>query len=530
MTGFEAQPAPLPVAPSEASAGPEGPGEALARGALVNAFAFLASNLRAIFTFLVARLLGGAVLGAFGVAWAVADLAAKFGTLGLDYSVVTFVARSEAASDRVASARIRRGALTIALSASAAVSLVGFGLAWTSPLWLGIRADLAVATACLLLAVPGITAYRVCNGLSRGMKVMQHDIYARGLTESLGTSVALLIALTLGARQMAPVAAAIAGTAASGIVAFVLARRLFISPEGTGLHQTRPITWRDLLRDSLPIAAYDLLNIGIMRIDLIMLGLFVGRAPDVSLQTVGIYAVCVEIAGGLRKTSQAFTPIFTPILAEQFARHDLRGAESSYGYVARWMLALLLPAVALLGLAGGSVLRVFGPEFPQGAPWLFIVAVACALNAFVGLGETILMVQRPMWNVVNTLVAFTVAVTLNLTLIPTYGPTGAAISMLVPYLIQGILRGVEIPRLLGWRWPWRSMIRPWTLATAALPAALGIRMWVDGTGGELTAGLMYLVSYVGAWRLVGLEAEDKRLLAQFRRSAGTAAASKTPSP
>src|SRR5439155_17584504 len=57
-------------------------GAALARGAFINTIAFFASNLRGIFTFLVARLLGSAVLGIFGLAWATMDLLSKFSTLG----------------------------------------------------------------------------------------------------------------------------------------------------------------------------------------------------------------------------------------------------------------------------------------------------------------------------------------------------------------------------------------------------------------------------------------------------------------
>ena len=92
----------------------------------------------------------------------------------------------------------------------------------------------------------------------------------------------------------------------------------------------------------MPIAVYDLLNIGIMRIDVIMLGLYAGRAPGVTLETIGIYAACVEVAGGLRKVSQAFTPILTRVLAEQIAGNRMQDAESSYAHVARWMLAVLL--------------------------------------------------------------------------------------------------------------------------------------------------------------------------------------------
>ena len=75
-------------------------GALLARGAFFNTLAFLASNLRGIFMFLVARLLGSAVLGTFGVAWSTMDMMSKFGTLGLDTSAIAFVAKSEAAGDR----------------------------------------------------------------------------------------------------------------------------------------------------------------------------------------------------------------------------------------------------------------------------------------------------------------------------------------------------------------------------------------------------------------------------------------------
>ena len=52
-------------------------GVELKRGAFLNTIALLASNFRGIFTFLVARLLGPAVLGMFSVAWSTTDLSAK---------------------------------------------------------------------------------------------------------------------------------------------------------------------------------------------------------------------------------------------------------------------------------------------------------------------------------------------------------------------------------------------------------------------------------------------------------------------
>lgn len=511
---------PPSVPPSNAAPGGHATaGATLATGAALNTLVFLSSNLRALFTFLVARLLGGPILGTFGVAWAVADLASKFGTLGLDYSVMAFVARSEAAGDRAGSRRIMRAALSASSKGSLAIAIGGGALALAGGHLLDVRADLALATAVMLIGVPGIVLYRVSNGLSRGMKVMQHDLYSRGLTESLVTTGALVIAYALGARLLAPVIAAITGTAASGVLAWSLARRLYArhpgGRDGSG-DQVRPDAATGLLRASLPIAVYDLLNIGIMRVDVIMLGLFVGRAPGVTLETVGIYAACVEVAGGLRKLSQAFTPILTPILAEQLAGDRHVEAESSYGYVARWMLAVLLPAIVVLTVSGGALLRVFGSGFERGAPWLAVAGAACALNAFVGLGETILMIQRPTWNVFNTAIAFVAAVSLNLVLIPRFGAMGAAAGMLVPYVIQGALRGFEIGYLLKWSWPWRALLRPWMATLVALPVPLIVRFVGAGLMAEVAAGLLFVAAYLASWKVIGLEPEDRAVAARLR--------------
>ena len=194
----------------------------------------------------------------------------------------------------------------------------------------------------------------------------------------------------------------------------------------------------------------------------------------------------------------------------------MRRAESSYGYVARWMLAILLPAVVVLALSGGAILTIFGTAFHRGGTWVAIVGAACALNAFVGLGETILMIQRPTWNVINTAIALISAVALNLVLVPAFGALGAAFGMLVPYIVQGALRGFEISYLLGWHWPWRVLARPWVAAALALPVAALVRAVGQGVIAEASAGVVYVVGYLALWRYLGLEPEDTAVIALLR--------------
>ena len=49
--------------------------------------------------------------------------------------------------------------------------------------------------------------------------------------------------------------------------------------------------------------------------------------------------------------------------------------------------------------------------------WLGIVALACATNCFVGLAETVIMVQRPRLNLLNSAITVVIAVVANFWLI-----------------------------------------------------------------------------------------------------------------
>ena len=77
--------------------------------------------------------------------------------------------------------------------------------------------------------MPGVNLYRICTAVSRGMKVMKHDIFSRGLTEATVTTMAFLATVALGWKTFGAAIAAIIGTGASGLVALALASSLFRS-------------------------------------------------------------------------------------------------------------------------------------------------------------------------------------------------------------------------------------------------------------------------------------------------------------
>ena len=474
------------------------PGPELKRGAWTNFLAMLASNFRGVFTFLVARILGPAALGVFSVAWATTDLVSKIGVFGLDDTIITFIARAEARGDRTRSRSLFRLAVFLGVFQSTVLAAVSITLIRAFGNSFGLDPEMADALSVMFCAMPVIALYRVNTAVSRGMKVMRHDIFSRGITETIVTTVAFLAALSLGFRKFGPEIAVIVGMGASGVVALFLAASLFRRVSGVTSFQTITEA-RRLLTYAAPISAYDLLNSIIVRLDVVMLGCFVGRAPGVTLTTLGVYGACVEVAGGLRKVNQAFNPIFAPIVAGLTADGDQEHAAIAFSRVSQWMLWVLLPLVAVLALAGSFILGIYGPVFRQGGLWVGIVALACATNAFVSLAETVIMVQKPRLNLFNSIITCFLALLANLWLIRRFGVTGAAFGILLPYVLQGILRYRALRMVFRWQNPWGDLARPLLAALIAGAPAVACRLLIDGATGQVIAALVFLMLYGGAW-------------------------------
>src|SRR6266487_898474 len=173
----------LEVAPpaADAPARVDETGVELKRGAFLNTIAMLASNFRGIFTFLVARMLGPAALGIFSVAWSTTDIISKIGVLGLDNAITTFIARSEAVGNRARSRALFRVAVILGVAQSAVVAVVAIVAIRLFHHRLHVQPEMVSALALVLCAMPGLALYRISTAISRGMKVMQHDIYSRGM-------------------------------------------------------------------------------------------------------------------------------------------------------------------------------------------------------------------------------------------------------------------------------------------------------------------------------------------------------------
>jgi O-antigen/teichoic acid export membrane protein len=484
-------------------------GVELKRGAFLNTIAMLASNFRGIFTFLVARLLGPAALGIFSVAWSTTDIISKIGVLGLDNAITTFIARSEAVGDRARSRSLFHVAVVLGVIQSVVTAVIVIVALRSFNHPLHVQPQMVSALTLVLCAMPGLALYRICTAISRGMKVMQHDIYSRGIAEPVATTLAFLLAIAVGFNASSPEVAAILGTAVSGLTALVLASSLFRRDAAHGAIVSRIGEAKSLIAYAAPISVYQLINAFISRLDLLMLGYFVGRAPGVTLATVGVYSAVIGTANGLRKVNQAFNPIFAPVVAGMTATGDHHIASATYARLAQWMLWILLPLVAVLSLAGSTILLIYGPAFWQGGRWLGIVALASATNAFVSLGETVIMVQRPHLNLLHSSITCAVAFAGLFWLIPRFGPLGAAVGILLPYVVQGILRYATLRWVFHWKDSWSDISSPLIAAGIAIVPAIICRLLLGAIVGQVTSAGIFLAIFSVQWWQHHIHRKDK---------------------
>jgi len=115
------------------------------------------------------------------------------------------------------------------------------------------------------------------------------------------------------------------------------------------------------------------------------------------------------------------------------------------------------------------------------------------------LGETVIMVQRPRLNLLHSSITCAVAVGGLLWLIPRFGALGAAFGIVLPYIVQGILRYITLRFVFHWKDSWRDIGPPIIAALIAVIPALFCRALLSGIVGQVTSTAAFLAVFGALW-------------------------------
>lgn len=380
---------------------------------------------------LAARLLGPGGYGEFAVALSGATVAAVLGGLGINNLAVREIARLRAAEDWQGVRAFTRWSLAATLAASALAAgllalisfrggLFGRELLWAAPI---------VMLLALLQAIRGIV-----NGAGQvAAAQLPLDVVRWTLI------VAGFLALLLGGGLATPdllLLVWIVALLAALIVAGAALTRVLPGPVAAGGGAGRG--W---LGEALPFLGIALLGIAGSEAATILLGWLAGP------EQAGLFQPIARITPIMTLAADAIAMPLSPRLAASWHlgdRADLLVVIRKAALAATVSTAAIL---ALILLLLPFILAAFGPEFAGQGEYLWWIAGAQLVNAFVGPAPLLLSIAGEMRHrLAIQLVTFAVQIGISILLIPRLGVEGAALA-----LAAGIVTWAVLHWLVAWR-------------------------------------------------------------------------------
>lgn len=205
--------------------------------------------------------------------------------------------------------------------------------------------------------------------------------------------------------------------------------------------------WKQILRDTWPIAISIVLNLIYFRIDTIFLSLFSNQ------DQVGLYGAAYRVLEILNTFPIMFVGLLLPVLGKAFAENDNARFQSIFQ---RGFELLCIAAIPLVVggwiLAEGILVTIGGEEFRPAAPALRLLLIAVGalfFNALSGHAVTVINRQRQMvWTYLSVAIIGVIAF---LILIPRFGITGAASGAILTQTATAVVGYILVLRVMRFR-------------------------------------------------------------------------------
>lgn len=334
------------------------------------------------------RVLGAEGLGVFYLFQAWYRWLAQVGALGLPVHTLRVLSVLEGSGDRAASKRYLRQALGLIALASLVIGLVIVPFAsQLAGLTLGSELLAYVLLAAVAAGALWITLRIVAAAFKARMRpelglVFEYSALPIGLLLFLGGSVVFGVSLTPQPLLWATVAV-LAAAVSVAIVLLLGGRR----PAASGPERAPGALFSP--RTLAPLWGVGLVNSAISNAPLLLMPQFAGAAE------IALFGVSTRLVALAAAIQDALISDFSP----RFARHHERGDRAALSAAfrrSRWLsIVTYAPILAVFLTVPQLILGVFGPEFREGAQFLYVVALGQAISSASGLvGSFLSMTNR----------------------------------------------------------------------------------------------------------------------------------------
>lgn len=420
---------------------------------------------RLVFVLVAGRLFGAALFGAFSIAVAVIELAVTIGGAGMKR--LLFKLLDEETEGRLPQHVVVDGIVLVALASLVCAAPIMVAMA--------LLPDSLVAgntAAALFLLAPMILGQSLLDLLlaaTRWTHRMRHQVWARSIVEPYAGVAASALAWWAGYRETGLVIGYWAGTLAA-LAYSLAATRSCLGPFRLGSWRLAPARLRFMVGQTALATISDFANALAGRLDLYLVGLFLGEAP------AGIYGMARQVRTPIRQVRQSFDGLLTPIVSRTLTLTDPVRTARATASAGRLIMAIQAPVLIALFVLGAPLLAWIGPEFAAGYWAMLMLAAAESIQGAFGVSDLIFLYRKPtalLWVTATWIAANALAGWL---LIPAWGVDGAALAALLAIVASALVRRLLLHRGFAAAIPLRQAAPPLVGLAAGLAVALPLML------------------------------------------------------
>lgn len=486
----------------------------------------LSAGLGLPLTVVLVRVLPRQVYGSLATAMSITLLLSSVVAVGLSDSVARALAWKDGTSAQQAEGARDQDVVATAWRLSGVAALLGAVFAVVVALALS-GSRVSGAAPLVLIAIPLVMIYPLHSVLIGVVRVSYRPSVS--FVSSVATSglalVGTVLVLLFGVRSGAPVVGVRVAAVLVGVTILGLALRRALPSRGVPSRDTA----RTMLCIGGAVMLVSIAAAAISQLDVVAVGVFRGAAA------AGVYAPLSRL---LDLVTGAFAALGTYALValSSAGSRSTSALERQYHWCTRWTMVALGPALAVLLVAPGPILRLlFGAE-PASAP-VVVQIIAAAACVHVGLGYnglSLVALGESRLVLLQGSAALVVSVLACLVLVPAFGIEGAAEATALALVASNLVSSVSLWRRYGVRPLDRAAAVTISVFALALALCAGIERlagstWViDGVTLVVvgTATVAAAVQQGGGWHEEGWVAV-RPLVARFRH-ADSPAPSKSP--
>jgi len=413
--------------------------EFLSKAALTLAVKVVAAGSAYLMTVLVARELGVVNSSSVFLCLTIITIVSTLSRLGLDNTVVRFVAQSSVDENYDAIKHVVTKSLLWVSVASTVTCLILFSITKQMGLIFSTIPNLDMLVLLASIAIPFIALKDILARALQGLRFPVLSLTLQTLVIPVILCGALLTLDLHGALSFQKY------HLAASVIGLILAVGLWWSKTRRNMpvHAKR-VEGIDLWKSCFPLWVAAMLSQINLWSGQLMLGAWSSPAD------VSIFSVAQRTAMLINFLLVAANTVCAPRFAQAYRAGGSKELRKITRMASIFMLAAGLPLFLILLIFSDSLLSLFGADFKQGALVLRVLAFGQFVNLATGSVAFVLMMTGHESIVRNNLfISACIGLVAGLMLIPFYGILGAAISTTLAISLQNLLGVVSVKRLHG---------------------------------------------------------------------------------